>query len=427
MDRFDAAEWLRLVERHRVRWAYLVPTMMSRILALPDEVREAADVSSLEIVMHMAAPCPPWVKQAWIDWIGPEAIWEIYAGTEGYGATMINGVEWLEHRGSVGLAPPRTEVRDDDGNVLPPGEDGTIHFYPPDGNPMGHTDEARTYGDVGHIDEDGYLYLADRRTDMILTGGVNLYPAEIEGAIEQYPGVVAAAVIGLADPDLGARPTPSSSCSRAPVPSTPPTSRRSSNRCCRGTRSPTPTSSPPPHCATKRGSSAGSASGTNGRRPPPAGTSGSADPAVHRSRWRIRGAKILFVAVVATQVVMAVNGYRDPHKFFAFQPFNESSTWQADIVRVTTGGDRVPIDESWSGYDWNSLVDMAALQNPQQLRHAYMGVGATLDFLGEALDWVADNTPDDHDTVYLEATVTYFENTDGPHHVVLRTDERERG
>jgi bile acid-coenzyme A ligase len=205
MDRFDAAEWLRLVERHRVRWAYLVPTMMSRILALPDEVRAAADLSSLEIVMHMAAPCPPWVKQAWIDWIGPEPIWEIYAGTEGYGASMINGVEWLAHPGSVGKAPPRTEVRDDDGNVLPPGEDGIIFLYPPAGNPLGLTDEPRTYGDVGHIDEDGYLFLADRRTDMILSGGVNLYPAEIEGAIEQYPGIVAAAVIGLPDPDLGAR------------------------------------------------------------------------------------------------------------------------------------------------------------------------------------------------------------------------------
>ena len=138
MERFDAAEWLRLVERHRVRWAYLVPTMMSRILALPDDVRQAADVSSIEVVMHMAAPCPPWVKEQWIDWIGPEKIWEIYAGTEGFGATMINGVEWLEHRGSVGKAPPGTEIRDDDGKLLPAGEIGTIWFYPPEGNPIGH-------------------------------------------------------------------------------------------------------------------------------------------------------------------------------------------------------------------------------------------------------------------------------------------------
>jgi hypothetical protein len=146
---------------------------------------------------------------------------------------------------------------------------------------------------------------------------------------------------------------------------------------------------------------------------------------VRRARWRVRGAQALFVGVVATQVLLAVNGYRDPHKLFAFQPFNESSTWQADIVRVTQDGERIPIDDGWSGYDWNTLVDMAALQNPDHLRHAYMGVGATLDFLDEALDWVADNTPDDHDTLYLEATVTYFENTRGPHEVVLRSDERE--
>ena len=98
---------------------------------------------------------------------------------------------------------------------------------------------------------------------------------------------------------------------------------------------------------------------------------------------------MLFVAVVATQALLAVNGYRDPHKLFAFQPFNESSTWQADIVRVTRDGERIPIDDAWSGYDWNTLVDMAALRNPDHLRHAYMGVGATLDFLDEALDWVA--------------------------------------
>ena len=146
---------------------------------------------------------------------------------------------------------------------------------------------------------------------------------------------------------------------------------------------------------------------------------------MRRSRWRIRGAQVLFVTVVATQVILALNGYREPHKFFAFQPFNESSTWQADIVRVTPDGERIPIDDAWSGYDWNTLVAMAALQDPDQLRHAYMGVGATLDFLDEALDWVADHTPDDHETQYLEATVTYFENTRGPHHVVLRSDPRD--
>lgn len=205
MERFDPAEWLRTVEEHRVKWAYLVPTMMSRILALPEDVRQNADISSLKTVMHMAAPCPAWVKQAWIDWIGPEAIWEIYGGTEGYGGTIIGGVDWLAHKGSVGRAPPGTTVCGDHGEILSPGEIGTIYFVPPENNPMGHSREPRTFGDGGWIDDDGFLYLADRRTDMILSGGVNLYPAEIEAVIEQFPGVVACAIIGLPDLDLGAR------------------------------------------------------------------------------------------------------------------------------------------------------------------------------------------------------------------------------
>ena len=134
-----------------------------------------------------------------------------------------------------------------------------------------------------------------------------------------------------------------------------------------------------------------------------------------------------FVAgVLAVQVAFAVNGYRDPHKFFAFQPFNESSTWTADIVRVTWTGERLPIDNGWAGYDWDSLVDMPALQGPSRLRGAYMGVGATVDFLDEALDWVATHTPADRETRYLEARVTYFENTRGPTVTVLRSIERSR-
>ena len=146
--------------------------------------------------------------------------------------------------------------------------------------------------------------------------------------------------------------------------------------------------------------------------------------AVPRPRWRVRAAAACFLVAVGGQVAFALNGYRDPHKFFAFQPFNESSTWRADIVRVTWDGTRLTIDEDWGGYDWNELVDMSALQNPGRLRHAYMGVDATLDFLDAALEWVADNTPADRETQYLEARVTYHRNAGGAEHVVLRTEDR---
>jgi len=142
------------------------------------------------------------------------------------------------------------------------------------------------------------------------------------------------------------------------------------------------------------------------------------------SRGRRRVIIGFVVTVLATQVGFAINGYRDPHKFFAFQPFNESSTWRADIVRVTWTGERLPIDGGWAGYEWDELVDMAALRGPSRQRHAYMGVGATIDFLDDALDWVAANTPNNRETRYLEATVTSFENTRGPTHTVLRSAER---
>lgn len=143
-----------------------------------------------------------------------------------------------------------------------------------------------------------------------------------------------------------------------------------------------------------------------------------------RPCWRRRVVTGFIVAVLAIQVGFALNGYRDPHKFFAFQPFNESSTWRADIVRVTWDGERLPVEGGWAGYDWNELVDTAALQHPWRTRHAYMGVGATIDFLDQALDWIAANTPDDLDTRFLEATVTSFENTRGPTVTVVRSAER---
>ncbi|WP_082564546.1 AMP-binding protein [Caulobacter sp. Root1472] len=217
MGRFDAEAWLRLAQAHAVTYAYLVPTMMHRILRLPEALRGAADLSALETVLHMAAPCPAWLKQAWIDWLGPDAIWEVYGGAERMGSCVIGGREWLDHPGSVGRPRPDIGMRitDDAGRELPVGEVGEIWFRtPPEEGPTyayvgadrRERDGWNSFGDLGRVDQDGYLYLADRRTDMILCGGVNLYPAEIEAEIERHPAVICAVVVGLPDEDLGARP-----------------------------------------------------------------------------------------------------------------------------------------------------------------------------------------------------------------------------
>jgi bile acid-coenzyme A ligase len=217
MGKFDAEGFLKLVEARRVQWVNLVPTMMSRIARLPDEVRAAYDVSSLETVWHTAAPIPAWLKEFWIDWLGGERIWEMYGGTEGFAITQLNGTEWLAHRGSVGR-PLGAEVliRGEDGQVLPPGEVGEIYMRGPTGKtPTYHyvgadsrrlEDGFESFGDYGWVDEDGYLYIADRRTDLILCGGSNVYPAEVEAALMEHPGVETAIVIGLPHPDLGAAP-----------------------------------------------------------------------------------------------------------------------------------------------------------------------------------------------------------------------------
>ena len=212
--RFDAAETLALIERHRGNWLYVVPTMMHRIWALGEEARNRYDLSSLEIVCHIAAACPVWLKENWIDWLGPDTIWEGYSGTESIAATLIGGREWLEHKGSVGRLAPTTRIRflDEDGQQVAPGEVGEIYFVPPGGKGSTYHylgAEARahgeweSYGDLGYIDADGYLYLVDRRTDLIISGGANIYPAEVEAAIDAYPGILASVVIGLPHEDLG--------------------------------------------------------------------------------------------------------------------------------------------------------------------------------------------------------------------------------
>lgn len=147
---------------------------------------------------------------------------------------------------------------------------------------------------------------------------------------------------------------------------------------------------------------------------------------ITRSPARATLVRAFVVVVLLGQAALLVRSYTDPHNFFGFQPFNESSTWRADIVRVTSDGRRVPVEEPWpGGYDWDELVGWGVLQRPAQLKHAYTGLDASLDFLAESLDWVADHTPDDTETRYLEAHVTAYRNTRGPAQRVLRSDERE--
>lgn len=215
MRRFDPAEAMSLIQKHRVNWVNFVPTMMHRIWSLPD--RESYDVSSLEQVWHMAAPMPPALKEQWIGWLGGERIWELYGGTEGQGATILNGLEWMQKRGSVGRiqGDSRLRVVNEAGESCKPGEVGEIYFWAAAGpgttyHYLGAEAKSRdggweSIGDIGWMDEDGYVFLADRRTDLILRGGANIYPAEVEAALYEHPGVGTAVVVGLPDADLGAR------------------------------------------------------------------------------------------------------------------------------------------------------------------------------------------------------------------------------
>ncbi|MGB0112239.1 MAG: AMP-binding protein [Ilumatobacteraceae bacterium] len=213
LERFDAEEVLASIERHRVDVVYLVPTMMKRILRLDDDVRLGHDLSSLRIVWHLAEPCPAWLKEAWIDWLGPERIFELYAGTEAQAVCIITGTEWLAHRGSVGrVSSGEMKVCDADGNELPVGEEGEVWMRSARETPtyryVGAEAKAldggwESLGDMGWFDADGYLYLGDRVQDMILSGGANIYPAEIEAALNEHPLVESCAVIGLPDEDRG--------------------------------------------------------------------------------------------------------------------------------------------------------------------------------------------------------------------------------
>jgi acyl-CoA synthetase (AMP-forming)/AMP-acid ligase II len=214
MEHFDAEQWLALVERHRVTNCQMVPVMFNRLLRLPDEVRTRYDTSSLECIVHAAAPCPVQVKQAMIDWLGP-IITEYYAATEAQGGTWCDSAQWLAHPGTVGK-PIFGEllILDEDGVECPTGVDGTIWFrgmtafkYFDDPVKTAESQTAdgttSTVGDVGHVDPDGYLYLTDRKSYMIISGGVNIYPQETENLLAGHPAVLDVAVIGVPNEDLG--------------------------------------------------------------------------------------------------------------------------------------------------------------------------------------------------------------------------------
>jgi acyl-CoA synthetase (AMP-forming)/AMP-acid ligase II len=218
MEHFDPAACLAAIERYRVTHAQFVPTMFVRMLKLPEEVRRKADLSSLRLAVHAAAPCPVEIKRQMIDWWGP-ILFEYYGATEGMGSTMITSEEWLAHPGSVGQAFSSTvHILDEDGRPCPAGVPGVVWFEPGQRTLAFeyHKDPAQTarahdergwasVGDIGYLDDDGYLYLTDRRDFMIVSGGVNIYPQEAENLLVTHPQVLDAAVFGIPDREMGER------------------------------------------------------------------------------------------------------------------------------------------------------------------------------------------------------------------------------
>jgi long-chain acyl-CoA synthetase len=213
MDGWDATTTLALIERHRVTHTHMVPTMFHRLLSLPDDVKQEHDLSSLLFVLHGAAPCPVEVKQRLMDWLGP-IVWEYYGATEGAG-TVVSPPEWLAKPGTVGKVVPDDHIRilDDDGNDLPAGTIGTVYlkspadrfdyFHAPEKTAGAYRGSHFTLGDVGYIDEDHYLFLTDRSAHLIISGGVNIYPAEIEAVLLGHPAVGDVGVVGAPDDEWG--------------------------------------------------------------------------------------------------------------------------------------------------------------------------------------------------------------------------------
>jgi long-chain acyl-CoA synthetase len=209
-DGFDPEKILSLIERHRCDATHMVPTMFVRLLKLPDDVRESYDVSSLRGVVHAAAPCSVDVKRRMIDWLGP-IVHEYYSSTEGVGGARVSATEWLEHPGTVGRIEPGSMVAmDDGGRILGPGEVGLLYVprtfeyhNDPEKSARARRDGWSTVGDIGYVDEDGWLYLVDRVADVINSGGVNIYPAEIESVLLQHPAVADVAAVGVPNDEFG--------------------------------------------------------------------------------------------------------------------------------------------------------------------------------------------------------------------------------
>jgi long-chain acyl-CoA synthetase len=214
MPRWDAEEALQIIERDRVTSTHMVPANFQRLLALPEATRNQYDTSSLKLVLHAAAPCPVPLKREFMDFVGADKVWEYYGASEG-GGTVISPQEWLEHPGSVGKPFPGNEfvILDDDGNQLPAGEVGTVWCNPAASSFEYHNDAEKTasshrdrffsVGDAGYLDGEGYLYLADRKSDMVITGGVNVYPREIEECLLGHAEIVDCAVLGVPDEEWG--------------------------------------------------------------------------------------------------------------------------------------------------------------------------------------------------------------------------------
>ena len=212
-DRFDADQFLRVIADYGVTFIVTVPTIMQRVLPVYHANPGAYDLSTVRRFWHLAAACPPNIKEAWIELLGPEKVWELYGGTELQALTFISGDQWLSHRGSVGIViSGEMKILDGDGNPCPPGVEGEIYMRPAPGSEptyryVGSTAKSRdgwdSLGDLGYFDADGFLYLSDRRVDMFTVGGRNVYPAEIENALSEHPDVLSCLAVGVPDPNAG--------------------------------------------------------------------------------------------------------------------------------------------------------------------------------------------------------------------------------